>query len=84
MDCQRRLESSISWKATLHQPPNQGDSQGNFHIMENGEEGGSFNAKFLPTSQEGQEVVNFLKKANDQYEQVKNFFGCNPRIINDV
>ena len=39
---------------------------------------------FFPTGQDGQKMVNFLEEAKDQYEQLKNFFGCNPRMINDV
>ena len=39
---------------------------------------------FFPTRRNRQKIMDFLEKAKDQYEQVKNFFGCNPRMINDV
>ena len=48
--------------------------------MEDGEEGG----QYFPTGQYGKMIARFLEKAKDQYEQVKNFFGFNPRTINDM
>ena len=39
---------------------------------------------FFPIGQDGQKMVNFLEEAKDQYEQLKNFFGCNPCMINNV
>ena len=39
---------------------------------------------FFPIGYDRQKIMNFLEKAKDQYEQVKNFFSCNPRMINDV
>ena len=39
---------------------------------------------YVPIRPEGQRIVNFLEEVRDQYEQVKDFFGCNARMINDV
>ena len=39
---------------------------------------------FFPTSRYEQKLLNFLEEAKDQYEQVKNFLGCKPCMINDV
>ena len=39
---------------------------------------------FFPTGWDGQKMVNFLEEAKEQYEQVKNFFGCNLCMINDM
>ena len=44
----------------------------------------TFLQTFFPIGQDGQKIVNFLEEAKDQYEQVKNFFGCNSRMINNV
>ena len=49
--------------------------QGDFYIMENGEKGGRSAANL---------IVSFLEEARDQYEQVKNFFGCNARMIDNM
>ena len=39
---------------------------------------------FFSTGQDGEKVVNFLEETRDQYEQVKNLFGCNPHMVNDM
>ena len=39
---------------------------------------------FFPTGRDGQRIVSFLKEARDQYEQVKNFFGGNARMIDNM
>ena len=39
---------------------------------------------FILIGRDGKKVVSLLEKVKDQYKQVKNFFGCNPRMINDV
>ena len=38
---------------------------------------------YFPTGLDGQMIVSFLEEVKDQYEQVKNFFGCNSRMINN-
>ena len=37
-----KVGESITWMATLHQPPNRRDSHGNFYIVEDGEKGGVY------------------------------------------
>ena len=39
---------------------------------------------YVPIGLEGQKIVNFLEEAKDQYEQMKIFFRCNARMINNV
>ena len=39
---------------------------------------------YFPMRLDGQRIVNLLEEAKDQYEQVKNFFGCNAHMINNV
>ena len=33
---------------------------------------------------DGQKIISFLGEARDQYDQVKNFFGCNARMIDNM
>ena len=39
---------------------------------------------YFPTGQDGQRIISFLEEANDQYEKIKNFFGYNSLMINNV
>ena len=39
---------------------------------------------YFPIGRDGQRIINFLKETRDQYEQIKNFFGCNARMINNM
>ena len=38
----------------------------------------------FPIGRDGQKIINFLEEARDQYDQVKNFFGCNARMNDNM
>ena len=52
--------------------------------MENGEKVEDLLQTYFPTELDGQRIVSFLEEAMDQYEQVKNFFSCNARMIDNM
>ena len=38
----------------------------------------------FPTRRDGEKIISFLEETRDQYDQVKNFFGYNARMIDNI
>ena len=78
------MESQLFGSAILHWSPDTADSLDDHPSKTYGWENRVLKSQINPVGEFGPAVLMFLEQAEQQYDQIKTFLGCNPNMIDNV